>query len=188
MRDRIRDAARGIFIEEGIEGISMRRVAAVVGVTPTAIYRHFTDKDAMITALVDEGFDLFDTKLRRASKGRAGLEAVRLQLYAYIDFAIAHPRYYDAMFIVRRKDVRRFPEDFQPGGAPTFRLVMDGVVRANEDGDLQPGDPLETTLIVWAQVHGLAALFRSGRFGDQPRRFRETSRRAIRRMLDGLAA
>ena len=54
VREPICESARTIFIDEGVQGISMRRVAADVGVTPTAIYRNFADKDTMITALVDE--------------------------------------------------------------------------------------------------------------------------------------
>jgi AcrR family transcriptional regulator len=185
VREQIWNSARIIFLDEGVDGISMRRVAAAVGVTPTAIYRHFTGKEALITALVNEGFALFETKLRQASKGPRGIAGIRSQLDAYVNFAIAQPRYYDAMFVLPRKDVRRFPESFQAGDSISFSIIMDEVSVAMELGELRPGDALEITLTLWSLVHGLASLYRSGRFGEHPRRFRELSRRAVERLLDG---
>ena len=186
VREQIRESARSIFVDEGVAGISMRRVAAEVGVTPTAIYRHYPDKAALITAIVDEGFALLEAKLRRASKGLDGVQALRRLLDAYVDFAIAHPSYYDAMFVLPRKDARRFPDDFQAGASHTFNIVMDIVADAVEQGELRADDVLEVSLTIWAQAHGLAALYRSGRFGEHPRRFRQSAQRAVQRLFDGL--
>ena len=73
VRFKICDATRTILSTEGIEGLSMRRVAAAVGVTPTAIYRHFADKDELVAAIVDEGFAMLTHYLRPKSKDDRGL-------------------------------------------------------------------------------------------------------------------
>ena len=54
-RDRIFKAARKLFDEKGIEGVSLRNVAKKIGITPMAIYRHFEDKEALVDALVLDG-------------------------------------------------------------------------------------------------------------------------------------
>lgn len=72
----------------------MRRIAAQVGITPTAIYCHFADKQALIDAIVDEGFSRFENKLLRVSRGRQGLDALRALGRCYIDIVVSHPRYF----------------------------------------------------------------------------------------------
>ena len=79
----------------------------------------------------------------------------------------------------------RFPESFQAGDSVSFSIIMDEVSVAMKLGELRPGDALEITLTLWSLVHGLASLYRSGRFGEHPRRFRELSRRAVERLLAG---
>ena len=69
LRDQVSDAARAIFIAEGIDGISMRRIAAEVGVTAPAIYRNFKNKDDLIDSLVNEGFAMLETQMQRGADG-----------------------------------------------------------------------------------------------------------------------
>ena len=187
-RSKISATARTIFASEGVDGISMRRIAAEVGITPTAIYRHFADKGALIDAVVDEGFSLLEAKLLRASKGVSGKDALRVLGRCYIDFAVAHPRYFDCMFLAIRTGARRYPSDFEQRKAATFNIVMDVIAAAMADGELKEDDVLKTGMAVWSLVHGLAALYRGGRFGEHPGRFRKVYEESFARLLEGLAA
>ena len=65
---RIFIAARELFDEDGLEGLSMRKVAEKVGITPMAIYRHFPDKDALLNALMLDGLAAWEARVR----GREG--------------------------------------------------------------------------------------------------------------------
>ncbi len=186
-RTRICGAARAIFVSEGVDGISMRRVAADVGISPTAVYRHFNGKAALLAAVVEEGFSILEAGMRRARRAGTAREALLRLLECYVDFAVKHPQYFDFMFVLPRADARRYPDDFQRRESATFNILMDLVAKAMERGELRSDDVLETSLTIWSHAHGLACLHRSGRFGDHPRRLRAAFRRSMQRLLLGLA-
>ncbi len=188
LQERIREEARSIFQAEGLDGISMRRVAAGVGVSATAIYLHFADKDALINSVVDEGFAIFEEALLGARRKKDGRKALMGVMDAYATFTITYPRYYAAMFLQPRQGARRFPEDLGQRASASFNVVLDLVSDLIEEGEFMKDDPLEVTLTIWSLCHGYAALYLAGRFGDHPNRFRRLSRAALRRMLEGLLA
>ena len=186
-RTQIREAARTIFLSEGVDGISMRRVAADVGITPTAVYRHFNGKADLVAAIVDEGFSILEKNMRRAQQARSGRGTLLQLLECYIDFAIKHPQYFDFMFVLPRKDARRYPDDFRRRESATFNILLDLVSEAMEGGEFKRDDALETSLTIWSHAHGLACLYRSGRFGDHPKRLRTAFRHSMKRLFVGLA-
>lgn len=186
-RTQICEVARTIFANEGADGISMRRIAADVGITPTAIYRHFTGKAALVAAIVDEGFSILEMNMRRAQKARTAGKALMGLLECYIDFALKHPQYFDFMFLLPRKDARRYPDDFRRRESATFNILLDLVSDAMERGEFRKDDALETSLTIWSHGHGFACLYRSGRFGDHPKRLRMAFRRSMERLFKGLA-
>ena len=68
-RERIVEEARDLYLTAGLAGLSMRKVAERVGVTATALYRHFEDKQALLLAVVQAGFERFTTYLLRGLTG-----------------------------------------------------------------------------------------------------------------------
>ncbi len=187
-RTQICEAARTIFAKEGVDGISMRRIAADVGITPTAIYRHFTDKNALVAAIVDEGFAILENKMRQTPRGRTGRETLMRLLDGYTDFALAYPQYYDFMFLLPRTDVRRYPDDFRRRESATFNILLDLVSETIQSGEFKQDEALETSLTIWSHAHGFMSLYRCGRFGDHPVRFRRSFGRSLQRLFDGLAS
>jgi len=185
-RTQIREAARTIFLSEGVDGISMRRVAADVGITPTAVYRHFDGKADLVAAIVDEGFLILEENMRRALGARTRRGTLLKLLESYIDFAIEHPQYFDFMFVLPRKDARRYPDGFRRRESATFNILLDLVSGAMECGEFKKDGALETSLTIWSHVHGLACLYRAGRFGDHPQRLRTAFRRSMKRLFEGL--
>src|SRR5436309_821555 len=90
-RARILDAARSVFIEMGAEAVTMRRVAERVGVTPTALYRHFEHKDALLNTVIDAGFETFASYLYRSLQGQTPTERLERSGAAYLSFALEQP-------------------------------------------------------------------------------------------------
>ena len=164
----------------------MRRVAKRVGITPTAIYRHFADKEALVATVVEEGFSILETQLAKATKVAARTGELQPVFKAYVEFAIQHPRFYDAMFLQPRSDVRRFPEDLDQRASGSFNIILDQVTLRIESGEFADDDPLEVALTLWSQAHGMVALYRAGRFGDHPNRFRKAYQRSMARVLEGV--
>src|ERR1700681_4929092 len=100
------DLRRSLLVEalrtiqaQGVEGLTLRAVGKALGVSRTALYRHFTDKSALLTAVAREGFRTLRLELvgawGKGGRGRKGFEAMG---EAYVRFAMAHPAHYRVMF------------------------------------------------------------------------------------------
>ncbi len=184
-RQRVFDAARDLFDREGIEGLSMRKIAATVGLTPMALYRHFADKDALIGALTEDGLLAWDRRLAQV-QADAPLDLLRGSMDAFIDFALQEPRRFEAAFILSSRAARKFPEDFaQRRSAPVNRLI-DQVEAARAQGLIGEASTLDLLMTVWALAQGLVGLYRAGRFSSEAV-FRDFSARAIGRCLASFA-
>ena len=183
-RDRIARAARELFDEDGLERFTMRAIGARAGLSGAAIYRHFPDRESVLAEVLQGGYERFVSYLARGLRGRTPLERLLRTGEGYLLFSLDHPRLYEAMFL--RRDVaalRRFDE-LASGRGAGFQLLVDRVRECMTAGVLPRGDAAEVALVLWALVHGLAALHLTGRFGDDRRSverlFRRMARRAMR--------
>jgi AcrR family transcriptional regulator len=174
---RIFRAARALFDEEGLEGVSMRRIAERVGVTPMAIYRHYRDKDAVVNALMLDGFAAWEARVEAidAAGSLAWLTAMGL---AYLDFAIAEPRRFEAAFLLNANAARQFPRDIEAGRSPALRNAIARIIEAQADGILAAMPPVEIALHFAALTQGLVSMYRAGRFTEETQ-FRAAYRRAV---------
>jgi AcrR family transcriptional regulator len=176
----LREAA-ALVQEEGIEALSMRRLASRVGVSATALYRHFPDKDGLLRCLVEGANAELGRYLFPRGRPRPRLEGT---LAAYLRFALERPQSYDVLFFSRGRTDLEVP----PSGesSANFRLLRDQVAEAMARGELRRADPTQTAVTLWALMHGLVALHRQGRFGDRRGAFGRVFRRAVAQLLAGL--
>jgi AcrR family transcriptional regulator len=186
-RSRILTAARAIHKQAGDDGLSMRRIAARLGVTAPAIYHHFRNRDAILEAVSAEGFDRLVARLGRRSGARPPLQQCLDILVGYREFALDEPHVFAIMFIARRPRARRFPDDFAARRSAAFSLLADRVSAAMQADELRDDDANEVALTLWAHVHGLVLLQRAGRFGDQLAPYRRAFDRSVARLVAGLA-
>ncbi|HYR09954.1 MAG TPA: TetR/AcrR family transcriptional regulator, partial [Longimicrobium sp.] len=140
IKSRIVAAARALYFERGPEAVTMRAVAERVGVTATALYRHFADKEALLKEVVGEGSRLLGSHLFRALEAPTPLERMRATALAYLDFALAQPQAYRALFEPAAAD--------GDGASPVerqrdavSRFLRDRVREAMDAGAIAPGDP-----------------------------------------------
>jgi AcrR family transcriptional regulator len=186
--ERIAETALKLLETGGEDGVSMRRVATAVGITPMAIYHHFADRRALLNFVVDREFTKY-SESQQATPRRGTYESQILTcMDAYIDYAFAHPRIFDYVFAEPRPGARRFPEDFRARRSPTLNPVADLLQKAMEAGYLKQDDVWELAMELWAHTHGYVALYRGGRFDLPEKEFRALVRRSIRRMIHGLKA
>ncbi len=159
LRRRLLDAARRQLVQHGYAHLTMRRVAARVGVTATAIYLHFKDKDDLIHALIDEGMEALHLALEasdvRTASPRARLESLSRALIA---FGLANPEYYEIMFLQHPERMSRFPADM-------YRRARRNLERFGEAVEpfVKEGDPMLATHALWCLLHGTISLRLSGR-------------------------
>jgi AcrR family transcriptional regulator len=185
-QEKILRAARKLFEREGADGVSMRRVADAVGITPMAIYRHFANREALLKHISDDAFSEVAETWLKSAQGPDVMQGLQASLENYLDYALQHPHLFDYSFSVARDDARRFPEDFHARLSPTLNVVADLLAEAIGRGLLRRGDPWDLAMTLWAQAHGLIALYRAGRFSYDEAQFRAFYLRSIGVVFDGI--
>ncbi len=178
-------AARAAFDKRGLDGLSLRDVARDVGITPMAIYRHYSDKDALIDALVLDGLDEWSARVAAVPSG-APLDWIARIGDAYLDFALAEPRRFEAAFLIHSRAARRYPDDFVAGRSPAGTIQLKNIKAAIAAGTLARSPPVEIFITIAALSQGLVTLYRAGRVAGGEAAFRKIYRRAMRRCLDFL--
>jgi AcrR family transcriptional regulator len=168
LRRAILDSAAALFVEQGYERFSMRQVAERIGYSATTIYRHFEDKDALLFAVVDQGFEQFRDALAAAAKESSDpRERIRALGRAYVRFGLENPAYYRMMFL-QRADYLQAPPD--EGGEPrstSFDILKQAVQSAVDAGDARVADVGIASNYLWALVHGIVSLAVAGPHPDE---------------------
>lgn len=155
LRGEVLAAAMDLLRETGSEeSMSLRAVAARVGVSVPSIYLHFMDKQALLDAVCAEVFEQLHEALTAASSDAPDAFArLRRQGVAYIHFALAHPEHYRIVMMIGPS--MHDPSEGIALGA--FGYVLETVTACAGLGVLE-GDPLQLSLQLWAGVHGVASL------------------------------
>jgi AcrR family transcriptional regulator len=194
---RIAGAARRLLDSEGAEAVTMRRVAAAVGITAMAVYRHYPDRKGLLNALADEGFGELAEKLaaarpagsvRRArSRSTVGERLTRV-LDVNLRFAFENPRLFELMFLTPREGARQYPRDFAAGKSPTANLMAELVEEAMASGYFRKDDVWAIVFETGALLQGLMMLYLGGRVGMSAAQFRAFCHQSFRRYMDGIRA
>lgn len=185
-RERIAEAARRILAEEGSAAVSMRRVGKAVGLSQMATYRHYANRDALLTAVADACFaELAEGWGSHPWSGDDDGALDRL-LTEHLDFALGEPHLYAFLFTENRSGARTFPRDFRSGSSPTLTPVGDALTAGVRRGVFVPHDVWEVALAIAAQLHGLVEMYHGGRIALAEDEFRALCRRAVERILDGI--
>jgi len=188
-RDRILASARALYLEGGVEAVTMRSVAERVGVTATALYRHFDNKEDLIGEVITGAFQTFGSYLYRSLGGRTPLERLTASGEAYLDFALEQREIYRTIFmtpIPKRKGVGT-PAERRQDPSSTFQFLVDRVRECMESGDLRRDDPEAVALSLWSHDHGLVSLHICGTLGMTDEAFREAFRFSLDHLMAGLA-
>jgi AcrR family transcriptional regulator len=180
---RVLHAARKLFDQKGIEGLSLRSVARRVGITPMAIYRHFDSKQALVDALVLDGLAQWSARVDALPPAK-GLAKVAQIGEAFLDFALEEPRRFEAAFLIHSKKARRYPDDFVAGRSPAGAVQIAAIEQAMADGLLVAPSAVEILMTNAALGQGLVTLYRAGRVAGGEAEFRKLYRRATRRVLE----
>ena len=159
-RAKILEAAREMFVAQGYEGTTMRAIADTIKYTPTALYHHFANKQALVTELCETDFDVLARHFAAGPKTADPLERIRQIGLLYLQFAAQYPNHYRFMFmtpvpeIEHRLDLKGNPE------RDAYAMLVMSVREAVDRGRLRPElrDPDELAQILWAALHGLISL------------------------------
>lgn len=162
MRGAILDAARELFVERGVESVTMREIARRIGYSATAIYLHFKDKEALIRALCDTDFLSLARELQAIEQIPDPIERLHLLGLGYVRFAMTHPNHYRLLFMTPQLPYGPEETSLETGNPEqdAYAHLLHMVTEAHAAGlfrsDLDNPDIIAQTL--WAGLHGVCAL------------------------------
>lgn len=179
-RDQILSAAVSAFEEAGETGLSLRDVAARVGLTPMALYRHFENRQALIDAVVAAATEKWRARVARIRPCAPDVWLLKIGS-AFLDFFLEEPKMFEAAFLTRSGMALRYPDDFVAGGSPAVSLQLELI---QEISARSPAAnriaPIEMVIILAGLGHGLISLYQAGRIAGDEKSFRRLYRRALK--------
>jgi len=159
-KTRILDAARELFIAEGYDSVTMRRIAEKIEYSPTAIYFHFRDKETLLNELCAADFLTLAHQFQKIGRIADPIERLRKAGHAYVQFGIDNPNHYRLMFMTPKPGVGGDrPERGNPQeDAYAFlkHTVAEGIEQGRLHRDLRDVELVSQT--IWAGVHGVISL------------------------------
>lgn len=159
LRAALIQAGLAILAEEGVQALTLRAAARRAGVSHAAPYRHFADKEALLAAIAEEGFNMFAAEVEAARARFAGSPREQLEetAWAYVRFALAHPDHLRVMFGGSIEDPQAYP-GLRAAGSRAFAVLVDIMQAGQDAGAIVAGEARVLALIAWTQVHGLSLL------------------------------
>jgi len=181
----VQEAVRTIQ-RHGVEGLTLRAVGQALGVSRTALYRHFADKSALLAAVAREGFRTLRLELVDAwERGGRGPEAFDAMSVAYVRFAVTHPSHYRVMF-GGFVDARAADPDLREEAGAAFHVLVDALVAQQQNGLVRGDEPSQLARFIWAIVHGVAMLAIDGQLQRQDADAEDLIRYAADRIRSGI--
>src|SRR6266566_2244708 len=156
LRRLILDAAREIFVRQGYESFSMRKLAGKIEYSPGSVYLHFKNKEELFECLVDESFARLLKKLSALQNGKElqdPVEELKKGMWTYVEFGLRNPNDYRFAFMLRPPMEKR---PYKVHAA--FESLRNIVGRCVEEKRFRAVDVETTSQAIWASVHGITSL------------------------------
>lgn len=156
------NAAIELIKEVGVEKLSLRGIARTVGVSQTAPYRHFKDKNHLLADVAAQAFTELSERNRSLIKPDASaMDNIQTVAMDYLQYAIKNPEKYRLLFGNTVQNRRNYPRMIE-AGEESFQILIDQVERGIESGEFISGCSLLLANTLWTQVHGAALLILDG--------------------------
>lgn len=185
-KTRIIESARDIYLAEGLQSLSMRKVAKQAGLSTMATYRHFENKDDLISHVIMEGFRIFQTYFYKALEGKTAAERLVLSADSYYLFAVENPKYYEVMFMSVAHVTEVPPsEQAQDLVRASVQFLYDRIAECVDAGLIDGPASKRQVLHLWSHSHGLISLYLSGHIDGQTP-FKKLYQESMAIMLKGM--
>ena len=173
LKQALLDETARILREEGEQGLSLRRLAAELGVSRTAPYNHFANKESLLRAVAEQGFERFRLAMRDArqsSRGLDGRAATLASVIAYVEFARDNKEYYDLMYGGKSWQAGSAEASLARQARSTLRGDIERLKRWQARGGIDPDvDVVRYAELYWGTLHGISRLLLDGVYtGDAP--------------------
>lgn len=187
-REQILNCARDLYMRDGIDGVSMRKLADCVGCTAPAIYRHYANKEEVMQDLVGEAYRLFAQYLYRGLEAPTPMERFMKSGRSYVDFALEQPALYEIIYVPA--DVLGVGSHAAAVGDRACAIGQfwsDRVREMVDAGYLREGDPHAISMTLWAHAHGLVSIYHRRLLpAESEEEFREMMVASFLRIMAGM--
>src|SRR5258708_7314201 len=163
IRTVILDSARELFVSDGYDAVTMRRIADRIEYSPTAIYFHFRDKEALLKELCETDFLTLAQQFTKIAQVRYPIERLRRTGLAYIEFGIQNPNHYRLMFMTPHPPVVHDDDMIARKGNPEEdayaflrSIIGECVAEGRFRSEMKDVDLLAQ--VIWSGVHGVISL------------------------------
>lgn len=180
VRSQILDAARELFVRDGVEAVTMRAIAKKIEYTPTTIYHHFRDKHALLLELSILDMQRLGQAFQSIGRIEDPAERTRRFGLAYVDFALDHPGIYRFLFMTPKPEVMGETSPDQNAYLMLLQAVTEGIAAGRYRPEFD--DPHQLAQILWGGLHGIVSL-RIAKEGAEWIEWRDT-RETARAMID----
>lgn len=165
-REQLCAAASRLFAQRGTDGVTMRALAEVMGISPMKPYHYFRDKEEILAASMERAFNRFVAALEAADRrpGNA-VERASARREAYVAFALAEPDCYRIMFELPHPDTAKYPglQAAMDRARAINRRGMDALIAS---GEMQ-GDPAVLGHVFWCALHGAVSAYIAGKLDSR---------------------
>jgi AcrR family transcriptional regulator len=184
LRSALLEQAERTLSKEGVSGLSLRELAREAGVSHAAPRRHFKDKQALLDALAEDGFERLAAETQGAVDrgGRSFRKRLTALARAYVGFATEHAALLELMFAAKYREGAT--DSLRAAGERAFHAPLNLIAEGQEKGEVARGDCEHVAMVVFATLQGLASLLNVGMLGDVDRD--EIVGEAVDRLLTGL--
>ena len=182
MRKKILDAAMKLFLSEGYEKVSIRKIADTIEYSPATVYLYFKDKTAIFNSLQKIAFDKFYDALAESLQIKDVKKRLDVMGELYMKYALENPEYYDLMFIMSAPIDREKDACFMDDRA--FKLLNQTIEDVFKKKGIKNVDVEAATFLLWGFSHGLASLVIRKRLGMIPEQHLKDLFKKISKMLE----
>lgn len=162
LRTLILEAAEKLFVKEGYENVSMRKIARQIEYSPTTIYRYFKNKSEVMEHLLERGYrgvrERYATVLDHS--GDTPFDTLSMIIRVYVEFGVAHPDHYHLWHSATelRESGGALVMSREGHSLQVYEVWIDLIQQCQASGQLAASDPLALFKLVWGCVHGLISL------------------------------
>ena len=159
IRRKILDVTRALLVQHGITHLSIRMITREVGCSVGKIYFYFENKDALIHALIEEGFEKL-VAAQEASDNPALTfqDRIATLCHTYVDFGLRNPEYYEIMFMLKPERMARYPAEKYRKARRSIEVFADVLREAHEKGTMVFEEPFLQAHLIWSFLHGIIGL------------------------------
>jgi len=164
LREDILEVSRNLLVKDGFGKMSMRKIANRAGVSATSIYLHFQNKDELLLALIESSIAKLSSALEKnLTDSDDSITKLEKMARSFVDFALENPQEYEIIYMVRPEEMPKFPKEKFQQIRKIYELLADIISEGKRKGALNVDDPLMSSYMIWAQLHGVASVIISRR-------------------------